>query len=398
MLSDEQIQKLALDMESDRVERKESISGSAKAKIAEAICAYANDLPAYGLPGLIFVGMKDNGAPVGLEVTDELLRNLGAIRSDGNILPLPTIVVRKVTVGGEDMAVVIVAPSGDPPVRYEGRVWIRVGPRRGVASRDEERILTEKRRSLDLGFDQRPVTGAKIEDLDLEFFRGSYLPSAVSPEVLAENQRSIEQQLGALRLLAQSGEPNAAGILLLGKDPRVFLPSAYIQFVRFEGKDLAAPIIDQKEFSGRMDAVLRQAEEVAQLNIRTTTKIEGELTEQRQPDYPFSALQQLLRNAVLHRSYEVQSPVHWYWFDDRIEIHSPGGLYGRVTPENFGQGSSATDYRNQVLAEGLKVTGFVQRFGMGISLAKKRCLENGNAEPSFQFQPSAVLTVIEKKP
>src|SRR5690606_11744132 len=115
-----------------------------------------------------------------------------------------------------------------------------------------------------------------------------------------------------------------------------------------------------------------------------------------QPDYPLSALQQLIRNAVMHRSYEIQSPVHWYWFNDRIEIHSPGGLYGRVTPENFGKSPSATDYRNQVLAEGLKVTGFVQRFGMGIALAKQRCLENGNSEPKYQFEQSAVLVTIEK--
>jgi ATP-dependent DNA helicase RecG len=220
----------------------------------------------------------------------------------------------------------------------------------------------------------------------------------VSQEVQTENQRSVEQQLGALHLLAPSGEPNAAAVLLLGKDPRVFLPSAYIQFVRFDGNDLASPIIDQKELSGRLDAVLRQAEEVAQINIRTATKVEGEVTEQRQPDYPLSALQQLLRNAAMHRSYEVQAPVHWYWFEDRIEIHSPGGLYGRVTPENFGRDPSATDYRNQVLAEGLKVTGFVQRFGMGIALARQRCLENGNPEPRFQFEPSAVLAIIEKRP
>lgn len=51
--------------------------------------------------------------------------------------------------------------------------------------------------------------------------------------------------------------------MLVGNDPRVWLPSAYIQFVRFDGTDLIAPILDQKELSGRLDAMLRQAEEVA---------------------------------------------------------------------------------------------------------------------------------------
>jgi ATP-dependent DNA helicase RecG len=198
----------------------------------------------------------------------------------------------------------------------------------------------------------------------------------------------------ALHLLAPSKVPNAACALLLGRDPRAWIPSAYVQFVRFDGDGVTAPILDQKELSGRLDEVLRRADEVASLNIRTATVVEGGVTERRAPDYPLSALQQLLRNAVMHRSYEVQAPVQWFWFSDRIEIHSPGGLYGRVTPENFGASVGATDYRNPVVAEGLKVMGFVQRFGMGVPLAKQRCRENGNPQPEFEFQPSAVLAVI----
>lgn len=398
MLTDEAIEILALDMESDRVERKETFSRAARDRVAQAICAYANDLPNHRAPGLVVIGMRDDGSPSGEPVTDELLTSLGGLRSDGNILPLPTLVVRKVRIAGAEMAVVLVPPSGDPPVRYEGRVWIRVGPRRAVASRDEERILTEKRRYHDLAFDQRPVAGASLDDLDLEFFRTSYLPAAVSPEILEENQRSVEHQLRALHLLAPSDTPNVAGVLLLAKDPRVFLANAYIQFVRFDGTEMTAPIVDQKELSGRLDVVLRQAEDVARLNIRTAIVVEGAVTEQRHPDYPLSALQQLLRNAVMHRSYEVQAPVSWYWFSDRVEIHSPGGLYGRVTPENFGQTPGATDYRNQVVAEGLKVTGFVQRFGMGLPLARQRCLESGNPPPEFVFQPSAVLALVRRAP
>ena len=121
------------------------------------------------------------------------------------------------------------------------------------------------------------------------------------------------------------------------------------------------------------------------------------MTEQRRPDYPLGALQQLLRNAVMHRSYEVNAPVYWYWFSDRIEIQSPGGLYGRVNESNFGK-SGATDCRNQVLAEGLKVLGYVQRFGMGLEIARRRSLENGNPEPTFQFSASAVLAVLRRRP
>ena len=104
------------------------------------------------------------------------------MRSDGNILPIPTLAVRKVSIQGGDVAVIIVTPSSDTPVRYDGRVWIRVGPRRAVASRDEERILIEKRQSGDLPFDRRPVRGAGVPELDADFFRSTYLPAAVNPD------------------------------------------------------------------------------------------------------------------------------------------------------------------------------------------------------------------------
>lgn len=396
MLSDQELEQLANDMESDRVERKESFSGGAKDKIAQAICAHSNDLPAHGRPGVIFVGIDDDGTPTGLDVTDELLRNLGAIRSDGNILPIPTLVVRKMLLRGRAVAVVEVLPSPDPPVRYEGRVWIRVGPRRAIASRDEERILVERRQAGDLSFDRRAARGATLDALDLEFFKSTYLPSAVSEDVLAENHRSIDEQLAALHLLAPTREANHAAILLLGKDPRAWIPGAYIQFVRFDGAGLDSQILDQKELHGRLSDVLRRVDDLVALNIRVETQVVGTVIEQRRPDYPAAALHQLLRNAVLHRTYEIHAPVYCYWFSDRVEIHSPGGLYGRVNEANFGQ-PGATDYRNFTLAEGLKVLGFVQRFGMGLELARQRCAQNGNPPPEFAFSTSAVLATVRRR-
>lgn len=198
MLTDTEIATLAIELESDRVERKVSLTGATRAKVAQAICAFANDLPSNRAPGLIVIGLDDDGTPSGVVISDELLLNLSSIRDDGKILPLPTMVVRKVDVAGHELAAVVVQPSSDTPVRYDGRVWIRVGPRRAIASRDEERILTEKRQATDLGFDRRPLRGASLGDLDLDFFRGNYLPAAVSPEVLAENARPLEHQLGAL--------------------------------------------------------------------------------------------------------------------------------------------------------------------------------------------------------
>lgn len=116
----------------------------------------------------------------------------------------------------------------------------------------------------------------------------------------------------------------------------------------------------------------------------------------RVPDYPLAALRQLVRNAVMHRSYEhTNAPVRINWFSDRIEIRNPGGLYGQVNSANFGQG--VTDYRNPLIAEAMKVLGYVQRFGMGIPLAKDELVKNGNPPPEFNFNANNFLVVIKGK-
>ncbi len=83
--------------ESDRVEFKESLSGDAATRIREAICAFANDLAGHDKPGFVFVGVKDDRTMGDLAVTDSLLRRLAEMKTDGNILPPPSLAVEKRT-------------------------------------------------------------------------------------------------------------------------------------------------------------------------------------------------------------------------------------------------------------------------------------------------------------
>jgi ATP-dependent DNA helicase RecG len=107
-------------------------------------------------------------------------------------------------------------------------------------------------------------------------------------------------------------------------------------------------------------------------------------------------MQQLIRNAVLHRTYEgTAAPVRVTWFSDRIEIQNPGGPYGQVTPENFGS-PGITDYRNPHLAEILKVLGYVQRFGVGLQIARDELRKNGNPPEVFDVEPSHVLVTVRR--
>lgn len=396
MLTEPELVRLSTDLESDHVERKATMSN--KSDIEAAICAFANDLPGTGQTGILLIGVDDKtGAPVRTPITDDLLRSLSSIRSDGNILPFPAMNVYKARIDGVDVAVVEVAPSHEPPVRLRGVVRIRVGPRKGIATRDEERILTERRRGWDHPFDQRSVPGVDLKDLDLGMFQREFLPSAVSAEVLRENGRSVPEQLAALHLASPDGVITVTGLLLLGYNPTTWLKGAYVQFLRIDGTELTDPIIDRKELTGPLPQILRQMDEITSAHVRVATKVAGGTLEQRSADYPMTAMQQLLRNAVIHRNYETSNaPVQWYWFSDRIEIHNPGGLFGRATPATFGM-PGGNDYRNPALAAALYHLGFVQRFGLGVPLARKACAENGNPEPVFLFEAGSFAVVVRAR-
>ena len=364
--SDAALELLMADLESDFVERKESAADGRR--IRRNICAFANDLPGNGRPGVVLVGVRDDGTCASLPIDDDLLVRLSNIHGEGDILPLPSMTVQKRRLNGCEMAVVTVEPSADPPVRYRGRVWVRVGPSVHEGSVEDERLLSERRRAADLSFDSRPANGIELEDLDMDFLCDHYLPAAVAAEVLDRNRRTIEQQLRSLRLV-QADRPTWGTLLAFGRDPQGRLPGAYVQFLRIDGIEITDPIRNQKQLTGRLDDVVRRLDDLLDLNVSVRTEVVGARRERQQPDYPVDALRQLAYNAVMHRSYEgTNTPVRVYWYADRVEIASPGGLYGRMTRENFGKGD--TDYRNPLLAEIMHHLGYAQRFGLGVPLAR----------------------------
>jgi len=392
-----ELEALLLDVEADRVERKASLANSDR--IREAICAFANDLPDHREPGVVFLGANDDGSCTELPITDQLLLTLADMRSDGNIVPFPSLTVQKRTLRNCELAVVIVQPADAPPVRFQGRVWIRVGPRRAIATLEDERRLTEKRRARDLPFDLQPVRAATILDLDLDLFLRSYVPASVAPEVIAENRRSTEQQLASLRLVtwgAVEPIPTVVGVLVIANDPLQFIPGAYVQFLRIDGEKLTDPVRDGVAIAGPLPELLQALEQKLEAHIETARDFTSGPVEVIRPDYPMVALQQLTRNAILHRSYEgTNAPVRINWFSDRIEILNPGGPFGQVNGNNFGM-PGITDYRNSYLAEAMRNLGYVQKFGIGISLAKSELEKNGNPPLQFQVEDSYVLAIMRK--
>ena len=396
-MTDAELEELLNNEESDRVEMKASPSDGDR--IRQVICAFANDLPDHGLPGVLFVGVDDAGDPVGLDITDQQLQNLATMRGDGKIVPFPSMDVQKRTLKGRDVAVVIVHPSTAPPVRFDGVVWIRTGPRRGMASADDERRLSEKRRHRDSAADIAPILDASLDLLDEILFSRLYLPASQAPEVLSQNQRSLEHQLIATKF-AHPGPPVCAtrlGLLTVGKVPTDWIPGAYVQFLRIDGTEIVDPILNQFEIRGPLPDLFRVLDSMLRAHIQTSADITSGPLEIRLMDYPIIALEQIARNAILHRAYEyTNAPVRVYWYNDRVEIANPGGPYGAVNKTNFGQ-PGILDYRNPNLAGVMKELKYVQRFGYGIQATRREMQANGNPPPEFRIDDSYVTVTLRKR-
>lgn len=390
MLSKQELVALRDGGESERLELKPSTAQGHS--IRRAICAFANDLMASGESGVILIGLEDDGSGGNLGNFDEAQQKVANWAHGGDILPLPDVEVYRRDMTDCSIVVVEVRPHVEPPVRYQGQAWVRVGTANHRATPEQERRLAERRRSGDRPFDHRPVARSNLSELDVDYFKREYLPNAVSAEVLEENQRTTQDQLQSLRLLTE-GQPNNGALLVLGHDPAAYIPGAYIQFLRIDGTELADPIKDEKTLAGTLPSVMAQLDELFEIHVQVAVDIEAAAREQRRPDYPVAALRQLARNALIHRDYDAtNAPVRIYWFRDRIEIQNPGGLYGQVTRENFGQG--VTDYRNPLLAEAMHVLGYVQKFGFGVPLARRHLRENGNPEPHFHFEPTYLAVTV----
>ena len=382
--------------EIDRVEMTRSTTNVDKFR--EAICSFSNDMAGKGEPGYLLIGIDERDAAFRLLITNELLQQFAAYRSDGQILPLPVLNVSKVPHpnGGGDVLVVEVRPHDMPPVRYKGRVHIRVGPRKDTASETEERVLMERRAANFPTFDATPCPEGDLKRLDMETFRQTYRPQAIAEEVIAANHRDTKEQLAALRFFSLKRDcPTNAGMLVFAFDPLDLFPGAKVQFVQYDGPELADEVVAEKTFTGSLITVLSEMDSFLKGRFTQKPVVVSALREQAVFDFPPEAIRELLMNAILHRDYQSTSPVRFYQFSDRIEIQNPGGLYGDASPQNFPR---VNTYRNPIIAEAMHVLGYVNRFGRGVARARRAMEENGSSELIFQFEAHHFLSIIPKHP
>lgn len=246
-------------------------------------------------------------------------------------------------------------------------------------------------------FDEEAVAAASLEDLDSDRLTG-FIEQLRRTRPRARYLRpSLEETLtalGVVRKVDGALRPTLGGLLAFGSYPQQFEPQLVITFLQYAGVDeqekgpRGERFLDNQKFDGPIIEMVDEAEAHIMSRIATAARIDG-LLRTDIPEYPRPAIREALLNAVAHRDYSGfvrGSQVQVKLFADRLEVHSPGGLFGDVTVETLEERQST---RNRRLMQLLEHQHLVENRGSGINSMIAEMREAHMEPPRFQDDRSA---------
>ncbi len=289
----------------------------------------------------------------------------------------------------EGRLLVLRIPHGIPPhTTSEGTGKIRVGKERRPLHGPELARLMVQGGQVDLS--AQIVPGAALDDLDPNHIRA--LRKVIETEARKPELARLpdEELLGNLRLIQGRGVTLAA-ILLLGTPQAVarFAPQHEVIFLRFERRTAYEVRHDLK---GPLLADLDQLQRILQANMRLVIAQTAGFTQMELPDMTWWAARESLLNALVHRDYFLRQAVTVELYPDRVQVSSPGGFIGGITPQNILR--HPPQHRNPLLASVFQAIGLVNRVGMGVDLMYEELLRLGKGLPRYTADESHVRLVL----
>ena len=169
--------------------------------------------------------------------------------------------------------------------------------------------------------------------------------------------------------------------------------NAKVQCALFKGitRDI---FIDQKEFTGPIYEQVDNAYHFILRHINMGAEING-VYRSEEYELPVKAVREMVANAVVHRSYLDEACVQVCVFDDRVEVLSPGMLYGGLDVETVKMGKSRC--RNEAIADAFHYMHIIESWGTGIPRLYNRCAEYGLPEPIFDEFGDGIKVVMYRK-
>jgi ATP-dependent DNA helicase RecG len=292
----------------------------------------------------------------------------------------------------EGKLLLVSVPKGMPPhTTSDGVAKIRIGKEcKPLTGRTFAQLLAA-------GGQRDPtaeiIQGASEKDIDsseIVNLRKIIQREAQNPELSRLDDQSLLEAMG----LVARGEFTFAGLLLVGKKESInyHIPQHEIIFLRYRS---ATRYDQRKDLRGPLLSSLAELEQLVSVNNRVKTIQEEGFGQLEFPDLSWEVAREAVLNAITHRDYFLRQGIQVALYKDRLEVMSPGGFIGGITPENVLRHPPV--HRNELLARAFQVIGLVNRVGLGVDRIYAGLLRLGKDVPRYMADESHVELIIPLK-
>ncbi len=237
--------------------------------------------------------------------------------------------------------------------------------------------------------DERIVERASFESLDQDSVAAYIEQKKINrPKFTQLPENMMYEMLNILR----NGRPTLAALLNFGIYPQGYFPQLGITAIVVPGTAIGDTteqdirFLDNKRIEGSLTAMVKETIAFCVRNMKVRTVIDRTTGERKdQTEYPVAAIREAVLNAVIHRDYSFYTegmPIQIDMFTNRMEIHSPGSLYGRMTVDQLG--IAKTDIRNPALAVMAENMTEAENRYSGIPTMRNEMKTYGLPEPKFE--------------
>lgn len=354
--------------------------------------------------GTIVFGIdeKQDFAPVGVYDLQDLQKNVTEqcnqmeppVRAVFTVAEVEGVSICSAEIPGVDFS--------ERPCYYKGRgrtkgSYIRVGDA-DLPMTDYELYSFEAFRKH-LHDDERPIERASMSTLDAAQIQNYLLQKKLERPGFA--QLPEDQALEMLNV-TRAGTPTLAAVMNFCVYPQGYLPQLAITAVVVPGTEIGehdgieSRFLDNKRIEGTIKTMVDEAITFCKRNMRVQTIIDPETGKRRdRTEYPIEAIREAVLNALIHRDYShltEGTPVQINFFSDRLEIHSPGSLYGRMTVEQLGH--ARPDLRNPALAVMTEVLVGAENRYSGIPTIRREMAAHNLPEPVFENRRNEFVVTL----
>jgi ATP-dependent DNA helicase RecG len=311
------------------------VSAPRRDSLADELAAFANSRG-----GVCVLGVADNREVVGialdqLDCVEDFIRELCI----SAVTPPLTPVIERLNLAsntGTMLPVIKIEVPGSLFVhRSPGGYLHRIGSaKREMAPDYLARLFQQRSQARIIRFDEQAVPGVTLDDLSPELWQRFRSPRVTeSREVLLDKLAMARPDAdGVLR-------PTVAGVLMASRDPRRWLPNAFIQAVAYRGTEIlldAGPHyqLDARDITGPLDQQALGACHFVARNMRVEAI--KQMGRRDLPQYDMAAVFEAVVNAVAHRDYSIYgAKIRLRLFSDRLELYSPGAIPNTMTVESL---------------------------------------------------------------